>query len=511
MRNILSGVSNTLATSGIRRPGLAPELVRLMLEETAENIDLFWEDDISQGEGIMISALGDMLSALAIQPEDGHWKPKMSNSQILDVVYGLTEDIVQNPAWVTQKVEDQSLLKKILVTTLGALAQVPAHNRFSADTFSMLLQINLRAVVQSPQILSKVKWGTQEEETMILEKALDLVFSFTVQGNEVPPVNRINMLTDLMEFSMDTILRQNPNKKGLLLLDLLLFRDSGIDFSNGFTRQTGEQLLDSALNILDMHTELVTSDHLLKNIISDTAHAIRNTVAEKQDLIPEVVRLIFEQSAGHLDFLMADRDDRPVNLLVLALKQTLLAISAPPEAGRWKPQFTNEQLLEIIDIVSTEVVTNPAWGHNEKLIFDMLQTIFASLENIPSDQKLPNAIVSALVQKAFQAASAQKKLLLPLRSDTQEETGQLAIGYSLEKFFITIYDADNTEVTTWEITNSEVIHSLIDYFVTAIANGNADKKSLDQVIKDFQKTFGEYQQNTLATVDELLAALAGMV
>ena len=511
VRNILSGVSNTLATSGIRRPGLAPELVRLMLEETAENIDLFWDEDINQGEGIMISALRDMLTVLAMEPEDGRWKPKMSNSQILDMVYGLTEDIVQNPAWATQKVDDQSLLKKVLLTTFGALAQVPAHDRFTPDTFSMLLQLNLRAVARSPRILSKIKWGNTEEETIILDKALDLVFSFTINENETPPIGRLNLLVDLTEFTLDTILRQNPDKKGLLLLDLLLFKDSGIDFSNGFTSHTGEQLLDSALNILDMHTELVTNDHVLKNIISDTAHAIRSTTVERQNLVPEIVRLIFEQSAGHLDFLMADRDNRSVNLLVLALKQTLLAISSAPEAGRWKPQFTNEQLLELIDIVSTEVITNPAWGRNEKLIFDLLQALFAAMENIPAEQKLPNALVNALVQKAFQATSSQKRLLLPLRNETGESTGQLAIQYSLENFFITLYSPDNAEVTTWEITNSEVIHSLMDYFVTAIASGPADRTSLDEVINNFKKTFGEYQQNTIVTVDELLATLAGMV
>ena len=509
IKKIVVDVSNAMITSGFGRHGLAPEFIRLILEKAALNAQFFWKDTPSGAENILIMALQQTLTILSHKenPNDT-WRLSISNSQVLDIVYKVTDEIIMHPEWVVPSGDDKpSVLSIVLSTSLDALSSVPQQQRFSQDTFGFLLELSLRTVAKSHHVLDLVKWGGGDREVIILDKALNLIFDFVYNSPQTPGGTRLALLTDLLDYGLDTVLRAHPNKKGLLLIQLLLFKDAGIDYSAGFSHTMADQLIDSAISVLDEHTELVIQDDFLVKIISETANALRSTVIEREQLLPELVRLLLDNSAGHLDMLVNFNEDDPKHLLVIGLKQILQAIALRPTTGKWKPSLTNQQLLDIVDIVFSEILIHPVWTQKQgKLIFDVLHAVFIALETIPNHQKLPYIVIRSLIEESFKATSIKKELALPIETEPGVKH-KLAIEYSLESFFVVLYDENNNETASWNLTQADVINALANYFLMAVSETKADKQSIDNQLKKFKSALDLYKQNLISTIEELLLSL----
>ena len=82
-------------------------------------------------------------------------------------------------------------------------------------------------------------------------------------------MDKPQLLIDLLEFVFDVILAENPDAKGLALLELILSNAAGIDFSKGFDRDQVEELLEAAQYAIGQHPELVTGKPSLADIIAD--------------------------------------------------------------------------------------------------------------------------------------------------------------------------------------------------------------------------------------------------
>ena len=504
---IVSGVSEVFAETGIRRPGLAPECIRLLLEQTALNIDLFQTEDGEQfGEHLLITGLRSFLQEISKPPVDGQWRPHFSNTQVLDLIHTLTDEIVFNPTWVTKSLDQQSLLNKIIQTTFSAFAHVPKTSRFSAQTFQEVLQLNLKAVAQSPQFLNKVNWGSNTEEAIVLDKALDLTFAFTFHRQTSDGPYQLELMSQLLDYSLNIVMQKNPNKKGLILLDAILYGDTGLDFSNGLNTDLGDQLMASAMRVLDEHPELIVNDQALKGIISDTASVLRTTMPERADLLPEVIRLLLDHTAGHLAYWTQGESDKMNQLLVSTFKQTLHAIAAKPTQGKWKPQFSSHQILEVMDTVTLEAMENPSWNKNETVVLDTLNSIFNALETVPQKQQMPFVVVEMILRNTFNAVSAENKLLIPLTS-ADGTTQTIAIDYSLKKLMVVLYDDQNDTQKTWNISNVSVFQGILDQFLAALSKKPVNQANIDATVNDFSKVIKEYQTDVIASVDELLDEL----
>ncbi len=509
IKNIIKEVSLAMAQSGIDRPGLAPEFIRLIIEKASLSVDLFWKETPEGAENLLVNALQQILGVLAQKdPVSGEWIFNLSNTQILDIVYSLTDDIIAHPEWLV-KTEDQntSVLSTVLGTTLNALGNIPQQQRFSHDTLNWLLELNLRTVATSNRVLNLVKWGDGQTEVAILDKALDLIFSFVYKNPATADNSKFELLADILDYGLASVLRANPNKKGLILIQLLLFEDSGIDYSAGFSRTLADQFIDSAIVVLDEHTELIVKDDFFVKIISDTAHALRTTSLERSNLLPEIIRLVLKNTSGNLDVLIDVKEEETEHLLVFALQQILEAVSQPPSVGKWKPSLTDYQLLDIIDLVFEKVISHPVWVRNgTKDVFEVLRSIFVALESIPSREKIPYLVIRYLVEEAFQATSVKKELSLSIETQPGLQK-QLVIEYSLESFFIILYDENLKEETKWNLTQADVFNELISFFLTSLTETNGEKSAVDQVLKNLKSAIDLYVRNVINTTEELLIAL----
>ncbi|NUN99638.1 MAG: hypothetical protein HUU01_03370, partial [Saprospiraceae bacterium] len=73
IKAIISGVARTLAAHPVlkNRPDLLPELVRLILEHTAQNLDLLWGPAEANGEHLLFMGLQQILAEISRPPLEG--------------------------------------------------------------------------------------------------------------------------------------------------------------------------------------------------------------------------------------------------------------------------------------------------------------------------------------------------------------------------------------------------------------------------------------------------------
>ncbi|MCB0572127.1 MAG: hypothetical protein KDC66_20315, partial [Phaeodactylibacter sp.] len=506
VRNILAGVAGALDSARLKQPALLPRLVQLVLENTALNAQLIIEAGQGQPRHLLVTALTQILQALAATDDSGQWRPGISPAQAEHLIDSLLDEVVQYPQWVTDKVNQDSLLAEVLDTTFLALAGIPVEQRLQPGAVEQLIQLNLRTVASSPQVLKKVKWGGDQHEKGIMLRALELVFAFTFPaGNTGTATGRAFLLLGLMDYTLEVLLSRHPNKKGLILVNLILSEDNGIDYSGGFNEALANQLVDAALLVLSENPELVAHEDALQLIIRDVASALAASGLERPDLLPELIRLTLESTAAHLHRLFGMEETPPRHLLVLALEQLLKAIAQKPNEGKWKPRLSNEQILEIADVLFDAVLENPRWAEAEEQIFLLLEAIFRALECIPPAERLPYLVLRSIIDSALAAANMQRKLMATIQ--TADGPVQLRLEFSLQTLFISLYDENQDEEVAWQLSQGPVVSRVTDYFLMFVAATPANKKDIERARARISKAFLLWKKDFTQMLDDVLENL----
>lgn len=432
-KDIVAGVSAALKDYDFRRPDLFPELVRLVLEQTGNSLMLFRQDRGDNGPGtqdgkdLLIRAVQLILAELSQPVPGGTWRPRLSKSQLLFVTEQLLEEVVNNPDWIEREVEGRPLLAAVIRATIDGLASIPSDQRLSAETFEWLLQLNLRTVAANEVVLQKIKWSNDQEEEAVLQQALSLVFAFVFDKNRTTAGDRYELLAELLDYVMDVIVSRHPNKRGLLLVDLILSSDNGIDYSGGFNREWANALLDAALNTLAAHPELISRKAALGEIIAGVAAALDASSFKRSDILIELVRLSLENTALNAHLVVGAESDDPEYLLVIFMRELLLAVSEKEDpTATWQPDFTPAEALSIIDRMVDELIQHPEWvvrGEGGQVIFrDVLTAVRNALKNLPAGEPISPELLEYLIILAMHAAVTSQTVLneIPWGSDGEK-------------------------------------------------------------------------------------------
>jgi hypothetical protein len=507
IREIISGVAAAVQQEDFLRQGFLPELTRIVLEQSAGRLELLWRETPTGAEHLLVSAVSQVLGALAEKPGEGAWRPALTKTHLLGIVEELVDDVAHNPSWIQDQVNGQSALGEVLDATLSALRTLPKGERLNAEVFRWLLRHNMQTALTSRRVLDKVHWGTEQEESAILSKALEMVFTFTFPQDMPPNISRFELLSQMLEYVSGTILRQHPDRNGLILLDLVLF-NNGIDYSQGFRPELANQLADAALNVLAQHPELAVRDQALRHIVSDVAGALDASGLKQPGLLPELIRLTLDSTAGRLDLLWEVDQADAKHLLVLAAGQTLKAIAAPPPQGKWKPRFSNEQIMQITGMVYDTVLENPQWVREKPLLFLMLEAVFVSLQNVPPSFKLPYLLIRDLIDASLDAANRQRELLLHI--ETADGVKQLRLQYALEGFVAVLYQENGDEECAWHLSQTHVVNMLIDYYLAFLSGTPAQQQDLDDAQEQIRQAVAQWRADfsqSLAVILDKLGSL----
>jgi len=155
-----------------------PEVARLTLEASAENLDLLWGPRFtSPDRHLLVTATRVLVSEFARKPPGGStWRPRLTGTQLTTTLEAVIEEVVDNPAWLMARAEGESpVLAEALGAALAALRRTDGA-RVSADAGISVLQASLRAVALQITFLDRLPPPAGEAAKTAIEAALDAIF-----------------------------------------------------------------------------------------------------------------------------------------------------------------------------------------------------------------------------------------------------------------------------------------------------------------------------------------------
>lgn len=500
-QQIIVGVSGALSVSDFRSAGLLPELVRLTLSYTAQNLQLLVISDQQEARYLLVEGVRLLLVQLSTKKAAGTWRPHLSGPQLVEVVEEVLDILVQYPSWLIAEAGKDSLFETVLESTFAVLAQVPKEQRLRADTLSWLIQTVLRTAILHPTILDRIKWENEAAKVSVLQQALDLVFAY-VFSKDHPGQDRSAMLEDLLSYVLEVLIAEHPDKTVLLLLYLIFFEDEDLVFRKSWNQDEIDDLVAAALLVIEAHPELVTKDLVFQKIVKDTAQAVRASKLSTPDLFPELLRLVLVSTADNVELIVGMKANSPRYILAVALEQSLRVLAAKPKRGKWKPSLSAEQIVEITALVLDAVAENPQWITRDKLMQELLRVIFAALEVIPKDRRIGYETIRHLILLSLEAVSFRKQLIIEI-VEADGSRKKLVLSYALEGLFIKLYDEDNQSAGTWTLTQTEVIHALIEWYLLQLSEGPANQAEVDKALAAIDEAIVKLNSNLAFSIEDL--------
>jgi hypothetical protein len=197
---------------------------------------------------------------------------------------------------------------------------------------------------------------------------------------------------------------------GGAMLDLILSDTTGTGYKKLFDGPGLEKVTRAALSVVAQHPDIVLDTD--NQGISELVSAMATDLAQMStpytgEVLPEVLRLLLENSAGSLELVWQDRDKPSTHLLLLAAKKALTVVSAKPADGQWKLEFTPADAVEVVECVCTELKANPAWLLHDASEFEpLLQVLLDQTVNIIRAKAGPEVTREAAKNILFAAIPA---------------------------------------------------------------------------------------------------------
>lgn len=503
---IIGQIASQLDTDDFSGPFWTANLLRLSLRITAERSDLIVLADQSEPRYLAAIALADALNALAGNTDSGPWRPDLGAPRLLSIVENLLDRLVEEPDWLLSLQGDDSLWRSVWQAVMDSLAKLPAGARLQPELLELIVWNSLRAATDNPDILAAIHWGDgdDEAERSLLNRMLDLIITFAYP-EDFTGAERTVLLEDIVHFAFAIILSANPDRKGLLLLELLL---NGYQFEHGrpFDEEQAQRLIDVGLDIMATHPELIAQEEIWQKMIRDLANTLDSADLPIEHLLPEVIRLSLRIASGRLPQLMDIRPGSSRILLALAIEQTLRAITRPQGRGRgWRPRYTDADLLATLEIVLEAVADHPQWVKN-KFLQLCLNAILDGIQAADLDQPLPLTTVLLFIREGMRAVRFRRRWAIDF-VDEQGEEKQLLLEYAVEGLVISVHGDQVSEDVQWTLSQTEVFEAVALAYFAQLTQGPADQGLIEQLKAAIAQSVGDLEDNLAWTVNDLIAHL----
>ncbi|MFT5915027.1 MAG: hypothetical protein ACI81T_001525, partial [Bacteroidia bacterium] len=636
VKNIVGDLATAIVESDFKKKDLIPELSRLVLEKSAQNIHALFNFDSENPEHLLVTASQQILQSLAQKPEEGKWQLQFSNLQTKNLIDTLLDEVVQNPAWVTSQVNGDSLLSEILNVTFTSLQAIPADERLSAESFQSLVQINVKAVAINQFLLKKLPVDAYGREQQALGYFLDGAFGYLYGDKLAYKSGVANLKSEVLEGSLERLLTQiaqQPITVSLIDQTLKLeFGDienqllagfinslDGVNFEDGVKtalfKQIAPSFMTSAINVAQQavpelvddenfqallsvtssqlaqaligridakandkeveklklfssdlmkslaynaslmvfsptsnffgvseaehqliantgtallnsvaeadslqavlkgailenivqaslevsaeYPELFTSSEPLQKLVSDLTSAVAESGLNQPNLLPALLQITLEKTALNLPQLWDVEDSSAKNLLVIASQNILTSLSAKPESGKWKPNFSLQQTLDLTGSLLNQVVENPLWVTDlvgEKTILSLaLQQTFQALETVPKEKRLHVDSVQLLLTQSVKAVALRQQLLdFVVDEHGKKET---ILNYAMSSLFSFMFKETETSTAHWVFARLEIANLVLENFMQKLSTKPASKDSVDSIMSQLKIELGKAGEN----------------
>lgn len=177
VRTIVVGVLNdVLGQADGLPPDLGPEVIRSILDRTAENLALVFPDAAGDArKNLLLTAAGSLLRALGEKPADGAWRPALSRTQILEILDDVLDEIVDDPAWLEELAAGVNDDLGAAVRAAIAGLRETSGDRLTTDAAAGIVRAAVFAVIENRGLLEKIPGPDDASERAAVEAAVAAV------------------------------------------------------------------------------------------------------------------------------------------------------------------------------------------------------------------------------------------------------------------------------------------------------------------------------------------------
>ena len=228
LRALLVSIASELGQfETVLTPAMLPEVTRLILEKTGENLELLWPEMARRPENhLLLTAAKTALAILTKAPPAGaRWKPAFGRDDLLAVTGTVFDELVQNPAWLVAAAGNgDASLQVALEAALGVL-RARGTSRLSVATATEVLQSSIRAVALRSEFLERMPAGGPLPGQPVLAAALDATLGTILD----PPgpraawrLARADAVAGVVQIGLGELARRGASPQRVATLDTFL-------------------------------------------------------------------------------------------------------------------------------------------------------------------------------------------------------------------------------------------------------------------------------------------------
>lgn len=205
LQKLLSAIATELSQQdALLTPELLPELTRLILEKTGENLALLWPDLANNPQKhLLLTAASVTLGILSQKPAAGQkWTLQFSSSDVLAVATTVLDELAANPTWLLDQAgQVNDNLKVALGAALGVL-RTRADARLNASTAVQVLQAVVTKVGLRKEFLDKLPQNAQPLVAAALDAIFKTIFDSQLDARAAWQVVRNETIVCLVDLSL---------------------------------------------------------------------------------------------------------------------------------------------------------------------------------------------------------------------------------------------------------------------------------------------------------------------
>lgn len=250
LKKLLSQVASDLSkVENLLNRDILPEVTRMILERSAENIYLFWPDLKKHPEkNLLLAAAKTTLEIISRKPENNDtWKPVFNRSDLLMVTEVALDELVSNPAWLIDKtIEVNNVLAEVLEATLAVLRK-RGKNYLSTEAARDILCEVLKAITLRQEFFKKFSDG-QQIITAVIDAVLASIFDKDLEAEAAWQVLRSKVIKVIISISLNELAKSKLDPAVITKLKEVLKNeiDSLIE-GNAFDPDNFEKILSESL------------------------------------------------------------------------------------------------------------------------------------------------------------------------------------------------------------------------------------------------------------------------
>lgn len=218
---LLSHVASQLCQyDTVLTPDILPEITRLILEKTGQNLLLLWPDLAKDpAKNLLLTGAATTLEILTKAPDPGNpWQPGFNRDDLIFVIDTVFNEFIANPGWLVDAVGE---LNQNLKVALEAVIQVLRNRgdaRLSTKTATEILRASLLAIAMRSEFLEDLPDG-RKKVTVILDATLGMIFRPDLDPKAAWVLVRNETITGIISVTFQQLSEFGVTKANIKKLD----------------------------------------------------------------------------------------------------------------------------------------------------------------------------------------------------------------------------------------------------------------------------------------------------